>query len=214
MIPDHMTSKFQPNQVHSAIVDRSIPIRIIPDVVSSSEPVSCCIPITVWETRLQELTIYKQHNKHTNVPQHCPSNKLLGQWVQRQRIQYKLLQEEKKSAMTDERIKSLNELDFEWMYGNADWDTHLQELATYKEANLHVKASTRAMVNSTLHTNVPQRWPSNKLLGQWVKNQRYQYKLLKEEKKSAMTDEPIKSLNELDFTWSRGKPNTGLMKKG
>jgi hypothetical protein len=148
-----------------------------------------------WEDRLQELATYKQLNKHTNVPQRCLSNKLLGQWVQRQRHQYKLLHENKKSTMTKERIKFLEKLDFDWRHGKAkaaSWEDRLQELATYKQQN-----------NGS--TNVTQRCPLNKPLGIWVKTQRSQYKLSQKNKKSAMTDEHIKSLNELDFDWRHGK---------
>jgi hypothetical protein len=115
-----MTSGCQPNQVHSSIVKRSIPVRITPDVVSSltSESVAYCMPSTVWDDRRKELAIYKQQNNgDTNVPQRCPSNKPLGTWVKTQRYQYQLLQEGKNSAMTEEHINSLNKLDFKWSPG-------------------------------------------------------------------------------------------------
>jgi hypothetical protein len=187
-----MTSGCQPNQVHSAIVKRSIPVRIIPDVVSSSpsEAVAYSMPSTVWDVRLQELTIYrKQNNGKTNVPQHHPPNQPLANWVNTQRQQYKLLKEGKNSHMTKERIKYLNKLDFEWVVSSASWERHLQELVTYKEQN-----------NGS--TNVSQRCLSNKPLGIWVQKQRHQYKLLKDLKKSSMTTVRIKSLNELDFEWN------------
>jgi hypothetical protein len=186
-----MTSECQPNQVHSAIVNWSIPVRIIPDVVSSSpsQAVAYSMPSTLWDTRRKELATFKEANGHTNVPSRFPSNKPLGQWVNYQRHQYKLLQENDKSCqMTKERIKSLNELDFEWRYRNVEWDRRLQELATFKEANRH--------------TNVPEVFPSNKPLGIWVRTQRNQYRLFNmPNEKSAMTTERIKSLNELDFEW-------------
>jgi hypothetical protein len=77
---------------------------------SSPSPVSCS-----WEIRLKELATYKeQNNGSTNVPQRYSSNEPLGNWVTRQRQQYKLFTTTGKGSMTDERIKSLNELDFEW----------------------------------------------------------------------------------------------------
>ena len=112
-----MTSECQPNQAHSATVDRHVPIVITPDVISSStsEAVACCMPSTLWDTRRKELATYKQVNGHTNVPQRCTSNKPLGNWVKAQRQHYKLFfREGKNSQMTTERIESLNELDFEW----------------------------------------------------------------------------------------------------
>jgi hypothetical protein len=191
-----MTSECQPNQAHSATVDRHVPILITPDVVSSStsEAVTCCMPSTVWDVRLRELLAYKEANGNTLVPQVFPSNKQLGIWVQTQRYQFKLLHENKKSAMTEEHIKSLNELDFDWRHGKAkakaaSWEDRLQELAAYKEANGS--------------TNVTQEFPSNKQLGIWVKNQRTQYRLFKANEKSNMTKARMESLNELDFEWKR-----------
>jgi hypothetical protein len=144
------------------------------------------------------LTIYKQQNNgSTNISQRCPINKPLGNWVKTQRQQYKLLQDRKKSRLTDEHIKSLNKLDFEWSPGTGNtmpstvWDVRLQELTTYKQQN-----------NGS--TNVPQRFPSNKPLGLWVKTQKQQYKLFQEDETSHMTDERIKSLNELGFEWNPG----------
>jgi glutaredoxin len=145
---------------------------------------------TVWDTRRKELATYKQQNNgRTNVPQRFLSNKPLGIWVQKQRQQYKLLREGKTSAMTTERIESLNELDFEWVVSSTVWDTRCKELARYKQQN-----------NGS--TNVPQPFPSNKPLGIWVQKQRNQYRLLHEGRNSHMTTERIKFLNELDFEWN------------
>jgi glutaredoxin len=194
-LPDHMTSVVHPNQVQSATVDRHIPIVITPDVVSSltSEAVACCMPSTVWDTRRKELVTYKLlNNGSTNVPRKFPSNKPLGIWVKTQRYQYKLLQDRKKSSMTTERIKSLNELDFEWVCvkTSASWVERRKELATYKQQH-----------NGS--TNVPQHHLPNQPLANWVNTQRIQYKLFQENENSHMTTERIKSLNELDFEWSQ-----------
>ena len=42
----------------------------------------------------------------------------------------------------------------------------------------------------------------NKKLGRWVKEQRWQYCLLKERKKSSMTEERIAKLEEIGFVWN------------
>jgi hypothetical protein len=84
-----MTSECQPNQVHTSIVNRSIPVRIIPDLVSSSpsDAVAYSMPSTVWDVRLQELATYKQQNNgSTNFPRLFPSNKPLGHWAGTQNI--------------------------------------------------------------------------------------------------------------------------------
>jgi glutaredoxin len=92
--------------------------------------------------------------------------------------------------MTKERIESLNKLDFKWVVISiTGWEERLQELATYKRQN-----------NGS--TNVPQTFPPNQPLANWVATQRSKYRLVQKGKKSTMTPEHIKSLNELDFEWN------------
>jgi hypothetical protein len=52
------------------------------------------------------------------------------------------------------------------------------------------------------HCNVTQRYSENPKLGKWVANQRTQYRLYQEEKKSQMTIRRIKALEGLDFAWN------------
>jgi hypothetical protein len=54
------------------------------------------------------------------------------------------------------------------------------------------------------HCHVPQRnRPENVPLARWVKRQRYQYKLKKENKHSTLTEERKESLDQLGFVWRR-----------
>ena len=43
-----------------------------------------------WQTRYDELIIFKQQHGHCNEPQRYEQNKPLGLWVHRQRRQYRL----------------------------------------------------------------------------------------------------------------------------
>ena len=62
---------------------------------------------------------------------------------------------------------------------------------------------------------VPQRYQSNPQLGTWVHTQRRQYKLMKEGKKSSMTEEKVKDLDAMGFEWEAkllvkaGRPRKG-----
>lgn len=68
-----------------------------------------------WEERRQQLADYKTQVGNTNVPYGYTKNKPLSEWVRYQRHEYKLYEEEgKQSYMTKDRIRSLNELGFEW----------------------------------------------------------------------------------------------------
>ena len=93
--------------------------------------------------------------------------------------------------MTRDRIRSLDELGFEWELNpkSCTWEECRQQLAVVKK--------------EVLHTNVPQNYAKNKPLGKLVNNQRTQYKLLKASKKSHMTRKQIRiwSLDKLGFEW-------------
>eukprot|EP00586_Coscinodiscus_wailesii_P017170 CAMPEP_0172518444 /NCGR_PEP_ID=MMETSP1066-20121228/290828_1 /TAXON_ID=671091 /ORGANISM="Coscinodiscus wailesii, Strain CCMP2513" /LENGTH=231 /DNA_ID=CAMNT_0013300847 /DNA_START=582 /DNA_END=1275 /DNA_ORIENTATION=- len=51
------------------------------------------------------------------------------------------------------------------------------------------------------HCSVPQNFNENKALGMWVNTQRYQYKLMMDNKRSQMTLPRVNKLNEIDFDW-------------
>jgi hypothetical protein len=51
------------------------------------------------------------------------------------------------------------------------------------------------------HCDVPYTWEENQPLAQWVKRQRYQYKLEKMDKHSTMTDKRFEALSDLGFCW-------------
>jgi hypothetical protein len=74
------------------------------------------VGVTAWEDRLSELTDYREIHGHCNVPGGKNSeNMQLGKWVAKQRNQYRLHVEGKKSQMTLSRIQGLESLaGFEW----------------------------------------------------------------------------------------------------
>lgn len=75
-----------------------------------------------WGERLGELKEFRQVYMHCNVPSNFSENPQLATWVKCQRRQYKLHMEGKPSNMTEDRIRHLENLGFEW------------ELRTYKKA--------------------------------------------------------------------------------
>ena len=72
-------------------------------------------------------------------------------------------------------------------YQNEAWDTKFAELCRYKD--------------EFGHCLVPHNWIGNRQLAQWIKRQRYQYKLKTEGKHSSMTDESQSKLEQLGFVW-------------
>jgi hypothetical protein len=65
----------------------------------------------------------------------------------------------RKSRLTDERIKRLEDAGFVWSVRD-DWKTHFNELIAYKEEHGNC--------------DVPARYARNKRLGIWVTRQRQQ----------------------------------------
>jgi len=71
-------------------------------------------PKITWNQRYKELIEFKEKHGDCNVPNRYEANKQLGQWVNTQRQQYRLLQEGMRSSMTEERITKLNATGFTW----------------------------------------------------------------------------------------------------
>ncbi|OEU05805.1 hypothetical protein FRACYDRAFT_153343, partial [Fragilariopsis cylindrus CCMP1102] len=133
------------------------------------------------------LADYKEKNGHCIVPRSFQGYGNLGQWVSYQRQEYKKYKGSKPSRMTNERIRALEKLGFRWKIVYTKFDDRLAQLADYKEKNGHCI--------------VPQSFQGYGNLGQWVDNQRQEYKKYKESKPSNMTDERIRELEKLDFKW-------------
>jgi len=149
-----------------------------------------------WNQRYKELIDYKTKHGNCIVPRNYKPNKQLGAWVMHQRYQYRKLHQGKKSSMTEERIDKLEEIGLEWNVSHLAgamkvddeaWNRKYGELIEYKEK----------------HGNciVPRNYKSNKPLGEWVVNQRRQYRLLQEGKHSRMTEERVTKLEKVGFKW-------------
>jgi hypothetical protein len=63
-----------------------------------------------WQSTLSELADYRKIYGHCNVPKNYRENSKLAYWVVRQRQQYKLHREGKRSRMTLPRIQALKSL--------------------------------------------------------------------------------------------------------
>jgi hypothetical protein len=127
------------------------------------------------------------------VPHRYDVNPALGQWVKRQRYQYKLKNDWKQSAMTD--------FGFVWNSNSSVWEERFSELTEYKELHGHCSISK---------CEIPH-------LGVWAKVQRRQYALYMKgfnnkgnqhhhhHHKSNMTPERIAKLESLGFNWNLRK---------
>ena len=114
--------------------------------------------------------------------------------MKRQRYQYKLKLEGKRSTLTDDRIQMLQQMNFVWSSHDAVWAERFMELCNYKR----------------IHGNclVPSSYQANQQLAIWVKRQRRQYKFYKDGKATSMTADRIERLNTIGFEWDCRKPKT------
>ena len=142
-----------------------------------------------WKANYEKLRQYHGATGHCRVPHAFPSDPKLGEFVTDQRRQQRLRLEGKPSHMTDERKAKLDELGFEFsLRQRVSWDERLAELAQYK----HVHGNC----------NVPQQYEQNKALGKWVAKQREHYRSREQGKKSSLSDERVKQLEDIGFTWT------------
>jgi hypothetical protein len=140
-----------------------------------------------WEDRFNELAIFRRIYGHCIVPYNYSGNIQLGNWVATQRYQYRLAQDGETSPMTPARIQELESLGFEWRVCVTAWEDRLIELAEYRKIHGHCNVSKSISKDSKL--------------GEWVANQRSQYRFKLEGKTSHMTLPRIQALEGLGFEW-------------
>ena len=116
-----------------------------------------------WVERYNELKEFKAQHGHCCVPNSYEANIVLGRWVKRQRYQYKLQQDGKRSSLTNERKVMLESLGFIWDSHDATWEERLRELYTFRDLHGHCK--------------VPSSYPPNQELAIWAKRQRRLFKI-------------------------------------
>ena len=142
-----------------------------------------------WSEQFEQLCAYKVQFGHCSVPQKYSANPRLGQWVKNQRTMYRLYQEGKPSPMTEEYIRELESVGFKWGSSKSDlatsWSEQFEQLREYE-----VQFG---------HCAVPDTYSANPSLGQWVWNQRKNYKLYQDGKPSPMTAERIRALESVGF---------------
>lgn len=142
---------------------------------------------TQWQEQFEALLNYKQQFGHCNVPHTYEADLALSRWVKRQRYQYKLKLDGKRTSLSAERQQNLEEVGFVWDPHAALWEARRAELVEYKKREGKC--------------NVPCRYAKNPQLGMWVRSQRREYKLLRDGQMSRLTPERYRLLDEMGFVW-------------
>jgi len=141
-----------------------------------------------WENMLQQLIEYKRQHGDADVPYHYSSNPTLGRWVNTQRREYNRLMNHQTSKITQERIRSLEEVGFIFDALEHTWQTMYIALKDYKQQNGN--------------SNVPKKYPENPPLGTWVSTQRTYYKQWMEDSSSIYFPKHRRdALNKIQFVW-------------
>lgn len=154
-----------------------------------------------WTEMYEELLRFREENGHCLVPNCYEENPSLAQWTKRQRYQYKLkTQRNKRSTMTAERIRALNNAGFIWDSHKAVWWERYDELLEYR--------------NEFGDCNVPSRYKKNHQLAIWVKRQRRQWRNKIEGKTHCMTEERERALTTIGFVWEMKPGNSREPKTG
>jgi hypothetical protein len=106
----------------------------------------------------KKLIEFKKQYNHCRASQYSKQDYLLGRWVNGQRILYR------EKRLSAERMKLLDDIEFDWDPINNQWQTAYDRLVKFKEKNGHCNASE----HSTLREEC--------LLAGWIGYQRENYK--------------------------------------
>lgn len=139
-------------------------------------------PRNRWSKKFKELTEYRHKHGNCNVRE---ENTELHEFVKTQKYQYNQFKKNKRSTLTPERISALESIGFEWSIDTTKrWHDMFARLKEYKKKNGHCCVPAKEGT-----------------LGTWISYQRHQFKLLQENKRSAMTSEKIRLLESINFCW-------------
>lgn len=138
-----------------------------------------------WRMRYEQLCVF--HNQHG----HCRvKDGKLAVWVRNQQREYRYYCEGKTTTLSPERLEALQEINFfeDLLTFEQVWQLRYDELKAYYEEHQH--------------SDVPEDYSANYPLGQWVMNQRTQYKRFIAGLSTSLSPTRIARLETLDFRWN------------
>ncbi len=128
-----------------------------------------------WERMFSALLTHKQKHGDLLVPSKWPENPSLAQWVSH------LRQFKKFGKLSEDRIRRLEQIGFVWNSLDTLWEKMFAALSEYKRKHGHCE--------------VPDDYPVNPQLGDWVGRQR------QAKKTGKISKARIQRLAELGFVW-------------
>uniref|UniRef100_A0A7S1ZGB7 Helicase-associated domain-containing protein n=3 Tax=Ditylum brightwellii TaxID=49249 RepID=A0A7S1ZGB7_9STRA len=153
-----------------------------------------------WKKHYEDLLAFKEQHGHCMVPTRTSKEyKDLGSWVAVQRMEYRNAKEGKASQLNPERTELLEKAGFVWNVTDYKWQEMYEKLVTFR--------------SEQGHCNVPERYPQDQTLSNWVERQRKEYSMLRDEtvnsekdaigrtRRMRMTEERMKLMNDIGFQW-------------
>jgi hypothetical protein len=138
-----------------------------------------------WKMRYEQLCEFQNQHGHSRV-----TDGKLAVWVRNQQREYRYYCEGKKTTLSPERLEALQAINF------------LKDLPTYEKVWQLRFEELKDFHDKNNHSNVPEDYTANYSLGQWVMNQRTQYKRFLAGLSTSLTPTRIASLETLDFRWN------------
>lgn len=129
-----------------------------------------------WTRMVGQLSAFKTRHRHCRVPANCAEDPQLGRWVAAQRFKRKV------GDLSEPEIKSLDRLGFIWVPSDETWSRMCRALLAFKKKQGHC--------------NVPEHWPADQSLANWVQSQRYR------KKKGKLPSDRVKHLEKMGFQWA------------
>jgi hypothetical protein len=168
-----------------------------------------------WLDQAQQVVDYRDKYGHTLVPKRFKENPSLGNWVNKQRQQYRRYNEGKTPcSLTEKRIQLLNKIGFCWdatslQSGSSKDDIHESISLERVHKNRHDAwwrrlDEIKALVVDGSLTSLD-RIESQSSLGHWMNKQRKEYRRCKDGQPSSTLDsDKMEALGLIDSEWWKG----------
>lgn len=156
-------------------------------------------PNVAWNQNYEKLKKYKEEHGHIDLPSRCQKDPTLDPlciWLSRQKAFFQQYCAGEATTQWPYRILALETLGVRWAKLKDKWQDNFEKLVQFQKEH----------EGSTL---VPTKSHPDRNFSSWVANQRYEYKLWqeskrtgKELKKGGLTQERVDKLNSIGFVWN------------
>jgi len=168
-----------------------------------------------WNDRYIELLQFAKKTGHSNVPFKYEDNPSLGEWVFEQRALHQAPNDKNKTRPTS--LDEIKNIQYQKLCGigfnfeskesdcvNYHEEDSIQMPKNHSGENLKITWEERFLELKQFKIrkgscNVPEKWKVNPSLASWVKEQRVEYRLFREKKKSHLDDRKVMDLLSLGF---------------